>query len=240
MEELLLDFSQRHSTFDDVGQAQTALKGFRSTSGISDAAFLITNLPTTDGQGTYALSTYTEDWHRHYIARNYLDIDPVVQNALTRITPFEWGVEDPNPALKTFFGEANDFGITNHGLSVPIRGIRGDIGVFSISSDLSTKEWANFRHESQSDIMMLAYYYYMACLDIEFPENRAVELTPREYDILSWASKGKSTHTIAEITNLSPKTVEYYLANIRVKLRAGNTTHAVAMAVRWGLIDPLN
>ena len=239
MKNLLGLFAETQTTFQDTGQAETALEDLKQRGGLSDAAFLITNLPTTDGDGTYALSTYSKEWHKHYIARSYLDIDPIVQNALTRITPFSWEIPNPSSELKKFFGEAGEFGISAQGFSVPIRGIRGDIGVFSISADLSPKDWLDYRKEMQSEIMLLGYYYYMACLDIDFPENRDVVLSPREYDILSWAAKGKATFTIAEILSLSPKTIEHYLASSRVKLRAANTTHAVAKAVRWGLIDPL-
>lgn len=240
VKDLLFAFSEKFESFDDTSNAENALSFIKSEIDISDAAFLVTNLPTNAGIGTYALSTYSDDWHKHYMARSYLDIDPVVQNALTRITPFDWDVPDPTPELATFFGEAREFGISNTGFSVPIRGIRGDIGVFSVSSDLSTQDWRLYSREHQSDLMLLAYYFYMASVDMEHPENRSVSLSPREYDVLSWISRGKSAHTVAAILGLSQKTIELYLSNVRVKLRAANTTHAVAKAVKWGMIDPID
>lgn len=240
MKDLLFAFGEEYATFDDASTAEAALSFIKSKIDVSDAAFLVTNLPTNEGLGTYAMSTYTDDWHKHYMARSYLDIDPVVQNALRQITPFDWQNDNPSPELKRFFGEAKEFGVSNTGFSVPIRGVRGDIGVFSVSTNLSPDEWQHFRRENQSDMMLLAYYFYMACVDIEFPENRSVVLSPREYDILSWMAVGKSTHVVAAILGLSPKTVEHYLASARIKLRAANTTHAVAKAVKWGLINPLD
>ena len=240
MKDLLFAFSEKFETFDDTSQAESALSFIKSEIDISDAAFLVTNLPSTHTIGTYALSTYGNDWHDHYMARSYLDIDPVVHNALSRITPFDWEVKNPTPELERFFGEAKEFGISSTGFSIPMRGINGDVGVFSFSSELPAREWSDFRREHQADMMLLAYYYYMACVDIDIPENRHVQLSPREYDVLSWTARGKTTNTIAAILNIHPKTVEHRLANCRVKLRAANTTHAVAKAVKWGLINPID
>ena len=55
-------------------------------------------------------------------------------------------------------------------------------------------------------------------------------LTPREGEVLSWLSKGKTNRDIAQILGLSPRTVDKHLEQIYAKLGVENRTAAVAFA----------
>lgn len=57
-------------------------------------------------------------------------------------------------------------------------------------------------------------------------------LTPREAEVLLWASRGKSNRDIGEILALSPRTVNKHLEHIYVKLGVESRAAAAAMAVR--------
>jgi DNA-binding NarL/FixJ family response regulator len=57
-------------------------------------------------------------------------------------------------------------------------------------------------------------------------------LTLRESEVLKWIARGKSNRDIAEILNLSPRTVNKHLDNIYAKLGVENRTAAAALAVR--------
>jgi LuxR family transcriptional regulator, quorum-sensing system regulator BjaR1 len=62
------------------------------------------------------------------------------------------------------------------------------------------------------------------------------KLTPRESEVLRWVASGKSAREIGEILDISKRTVdEHVLAAVR-KLGAVNRTHAVALALRDGVI----
>lgn len=56
-------------------------------------------------------------------------------------------------------------------------------------------------------------------------------LTPREKEVLLWAARGKTSWEIGMLLNLTEKTVKFYLANARKKLKVQNTTHAVAICL---------
>ena len=64
------------------------------------------------------------------------------------------------------------------------------------------------------------------------------ELTNRERDILTWTAAGKSAQDVACILAISKLTVERHLSNIREKLDATNTVHAVTKSVQRGDIHP--
>ena len=64
-----------------------------------------------------------------------------------------------------------------------------------------------------------------------------IALSKRETDCLQWVAAGKTSLETAIILGLSPHTVNQYLTEATVKLKAVNRTHAVTKAVRLGLIN---
>jgi DNA-binding CsgD family transcriptional regulator len=65
----------------------------------------------------------------------------------------------------------------------------------------------------------------------------AVELTPREYEVLSLIALGYSAPRVAETLVIGPSTVKTHLANIYEKLGVSDRAGAVAKAIRLGLIE---
>lgn len=61
-------------------------------------------------------------------------------------------------------------------------------------------------------------------------------LTSRETDVLNWVARGKSAWEIGEILNISKSTVDDHARRAARKIGAVNRTHAVALAVRDGII----
>ncbi len=64
----------------------------------------------------------------------------------------------------------------------------------------------------------------------------AVELTPRERDVLALLARGWSNKTIAIRLSLAENTVKFHVASIFAKLDATTRTQAVTIGVRRGLI----
>lgn len=63
------------------------------------------------------------------------------------------------------------------------------------------------------------------------------DLTGREVQHLKLASKGLTEDLMAKVIGLSPDTVKHRSKAIRRKLGAKSTTHAVAIALREGIIE---
>lgn len=68
------------------------------------------------------------------------------------------------------------------------------------------------------------------------PEDRTV-LSARERQVLQLLANGATNDEAAKSIGLSPATVRTYVENAMHKLKADSRTHAVALAVRLGLID---
>lgn len=61
-------------------------------------------------------------------------------------------------------------------------------------------------------------------------------LSKREQECLMWMAKGRSNNDIAQILELSERTIKFHVKNILLKLNASNRTEAVAIAARTGWI----
>ncbi len=66
---------------------------------------------------------------------------------------------------------------------------------------------------------------------------QAVGLNGREAEVLTWAARGKTSAEIAQIVNLTKRTVDFHADNARMKLNASTRMHAAAKAASCGLID---
>ena len=67
-------------------------------------------------------------------------------------------------------------------------------------------------------------------------EDRATRLSKREVECLHWTAAGKTSAEIATILDLSEHTINNYLVAVCQKLNSVNRTHAVAKALRQGII----
>ena len=63
-----------------------------------------------------------------------------------------------------------------------------------------------------------------------------VELSDREIDVLRWTADGKTSSEIAEILDISERTVNFHVNRIVAKLGASNKINAAVRAAMLGLI----
>lgn len=71
------------------------------------------------------------------------------------------------------------------------------------------------------------------------PEEKAkvFSITTREIEVMKWLKQGKTSWGISKILNISDSTVRFHINNIKRKLNAENTTHAIAIAFESGLFE---
>jgi len=62
------------------------------------------------------------------------------------------------------------------------------------------------------------------------------KLSPREIEVLRWIANGKSAWEIGEILHIAKRTVAAHTQSAVRKLGATNRAHAVALALRDGII----
>ncbi len=64
------------------------------------------------------------------------------------------------------------------------------------------------------------------------------DLTPRELDVLRYATRGMPNKDIARLIGRTSQTVKAHLKHVMAKLGAANRTEAVTLALKRGIIHP--
>lgn len=206
--------------------------------GIDNAAYAGNNpvAGTTNGYANYAT-----EWKQHYVAHNYQNIDPTLKYGARSIAPVDWRRIERDTDFKTVFNAASDYGITQQGLTIPVRGPFGDTGMLSVTSKCPDHEWEKLISNIIVDLQSVAVHIHDTVMrsDALSQVLRFPTLSQREVEVLQWTAAGKSYQDIGDILGISHRTVEVHLRSGRKKLYAMTTPQAVGRAISLGLIYPL-
>jgi LuxR family transcriptional regulator, quorum-sensing system regulator BjaR1 len=203
--------------------------------------FFVTGLPEQRGESLAPytlLSGWPEAWNNRYIENGYLDADPVVYRMRRSSDPLMWD-EAPfsreDAAAARVMNEAPDFGLVC-GLSIPIHSIQG----FTAGACFSARHRVRWMGQRRAALQLIAIFAHSRTASIVAGRGGEAKpsprLSPREIEVIKWSSAGKSAWDISKILNISEDTVYEYIGNAQRKLGAANRTHAVAQAMRHGLI----
>lgn len=223
---------QGAKTLEDL---QLEIKGLRDTFDVEHVVYHSVN---STGQ-QYAALTYSDEWVDRYIAQGYERIDPVVQGCFRRFHPVDWRRLDwSGKAAREFQGESIDSGVGNQGFSIPIRGPNGQFAMFTISDRRNDIAWEKYTETHVRDLILSAHFVNQKALEIERGSDEAetASLSPREIDALTMLAMGYNRAQAAESLSISEHTLRIYIESARFKLKASNTTHAVAKGLNMGLI----
>ncbi len=227
---------------DKDDKPKSMIEAIREVYGFKNVAYLGLNLPNKlTENGPLVLTTYSLEWIEHYKDRNFVDFDPVLYQSLKSILPSDWQeFNQSEKRVRDLFNEARLFGIGRQGLSLPIRGPRGELALFSITSDDDLKNWLILKNECMGELQILANHLHTQITGVDNSSIRHFDQVPRlskrEIEVLTWAAAGKTVADIAIILSISAHTVRTYLEMSRARLNAINTTHAVARALSLDLI----
>ncbi len=82
-------------------------------------------------------------------------------------------------------------------------------------------------------------HFHLALSDILKHDQDGMEfpsLTEREIEVLSWLKEGKTSWEISVILDISERTINFHVTNMKKKLNASNRMGAVAQAMHLGLV----
>jgi len=190
---------------------------------------------------TMYITNFSNDWRKHYRSNAYASDDLIGNHSKITLTPFIWSDLQKSYSLtkrqKIIFDEGAEAGLSG-GATVPIHGPGMARAAFSVANSMDEKEFEKFFLNYRHEVHLMATYAHekVIALNLHKPLKGEVVLTPRETEIMVWISKGKSRWEVAAILGISEDTVKTHLENVRRKLKASNTTHAIAIALLHGLI----
>ncbi|SLN45856.1 Transcriptional activator protein LasR [Roseovarius albus] len=188
----------------------------------------------------HAFTTYPDRWKNHYMEHGLHLQDPTLEKAARSIAPVDWGRLERSANFQSVFSQAYDFGLPDTGVTIPVRGPFGEVGLFSVSAPLPTDGWQKLRTQIIGNLQSSAVYLHDAVMTSEtvMKSLRFPHLSSREKEILQWVAAGKSQQDIGDILSISLRTVEVHLRSTREKLFALTTAQAVGRGISLGLITP--
>lgn len=184
---------------------------------------------------------YPDEWQARYVKQGFQHKDPTLLMASRSIAPLDWHRIRNEASFQTIFSAAHDFGIAEQGLTIPVRGPLGDIGLFSVTRKCSDEEWSLLKTKILGDLQVAAVHLHDHVLKASTLNQKLMHpsLSSRETEILQWVAAGKSQQDVADILAISNRTVEVHLRSSRTKLTALTTPQAVGRAIGLGLIYPV-
>lgn len=198
-------------------------------------------LPSHAKGSPVLISTYPPGWTAHYLGQRYQRFDPVIIDALRRTEPFQWGgdrVRSRSLAQKQLFDEAATFGI-RCGFTIPIHNPHGPVAAVTFAADTPCGSFER-AVEKQASVLQLMALYFHAHARRKLAPDRVVDgisLSPREYECLAWATRGKTAWEIGQLIGVSRRTAAFHLDNTRAKLGVRSIAQAVA---RFAASRPLD
>lgn len=164
--------------------------------------------------------------------------DEFVKRALSSTMPSWWSGERETPSTRAFemLGDAQQtaLGLPDMpGIAFPVYAEYGAAGlVCFFGTDISLSD------TSTPGIHGRCFVLFGEMVRRELgPVGRTPAVTRRELDCLRLTANGYTSEEIAVVLNLSVHTTNQYLTKVALKLNAVNRMHAVAKALRLGLIE---
>ncbi|MBZ9683913.1 LuxR family transcriptional regulator [Mesorhizobium sp. ESP6-5] len=183
------------------------------------------------------LAAWPEEWTARYFSNGYLARDPTIQLVRQASAPFHWSeVGDlckVCPSGRRIMDEAKEFGL-DQGLTIAFSTLERNPVGFSIAGEKLDSDPCD--RLALQFVMAYAFGCASALVGGELC-RKSVHLSPRQRDVLRWASEGLTVDEIAQRLNISSNTADSHLRSVRERLSVSSTIHAVAEALRLGLIS---
>lgn len=187
-----------------------------------------------------AVTTYPSDWVAHYFEHNYTRKDPVGIVAARGLVPVEWNRLTSCEGYDEVFSAAQDFGISSQGLTIPIRGVLGEISILSVTGGVKNAEFAALIEARLPQLQRCAAILHEGFSQKMSPVKASIApaLSVLESDVLQWAAMGLDYEEISQRAGISERMVSIVLGSVRVKLRVRTTAQAIGRALLRNIITP--
>ncbi len=239
IEGTLVSYAQRLERAERTDQIRNAFQHFIESAGFTSFSCKRVGPYRQMIQDCVLLSTKPEAWIELYVERGYARFDPILQEAQRRRNSFTWSEIANRPTLTARQREVL-VGLAQHnlaeGLSIPIVNLNGCVGTVNIAGPPDSLD-----EIGRSAMAMASVFLYQKLISLRpAPTSEPAadtSLSPREIEILSWITEGKSDWQIGQILSISEKTVNYHIENVKRKFGVATRVQAVVGAIRQGMLQ---
>ena len=164
--------------------------------------------------------------------------EAVIKHILVSTAPFWWSSNTASISFDNFRRlswavEAEPCLPGTSGLAFPVHAEHGQSGVVLFMGPAIVVD-----ELSLCDIHARCFALFNAVARVRSPESgKTPSMSKRELECLRLTANGQTSEDIARLLGLSVHTANQYLTNATQKLNAVNRMHAVAKALRLGLIE---
>lgn len=183
-------------------------------------------------------SNYPEAWLRRYHEQCYMDIDPTVAHGMRTSAPVVWNdAFFANANARQMWVEAQEHGL-RHGWAQSRRDPEGTYSLLALARTEGALTAAELQRLSprMQWLVHAAHEAMRASGQDPAREQPAADLSDREIDVLRWTAEGKTSAEVADILNISERTVNFHINSVVAKLGACNKTSAAVRAAMLGLL----
>ncbi|UJD97133.1 LuxR family transcriptional regulator [Serratia plymuthica] len=223
----------------------------RKLSSLGSPEYAYTVVRKKNPSDVLIISSYPDEWVDLYRANNFQLTDPVILTAFKRTSPFAW---DENITLMSdlkftkIFSLFKQYNIIN-GFTFVLHDHMNNLALLSVIIASNGQEELEKRLSSERGAMQMLLIdineqmYRLAGAASSSNQKYHTDadkpiFTPRENEVLYWASMGKTYGEIAAIAGISVSTVKFHMGNIVVKLGVSNARQAIRLGVELELITP--
>ncbi|MEQ9723064.1 helix-turn-helix transcriptional regulator [Yersinia alsatica] len=198
------------------------------------------------------ISNYPLDWVKKYKKNSYHLIDPVILTAKDKVAPFAWddnSVINKKSTDSAVFKLAREYNIIN-GYTFVLHDNSNNMATLSISNgsddSICFDESIETNKEKIQMLLILTHekmlgLYHNSAEKNESGSNKIERdiFSPRENEILYWASVGKTYSEISIILGIKRSTVKFHIGNVVRKLGVLNAKHAIRLGIELKLIKSI-
>lgn len=185
--------------------------------------------------------TYDPGWITRYKDNDYFKIDPVVVCGTKSFLPLDWAHLDHESAVaRGFFAEADRFDVGRQGITLPVRGAGGERALFTVTANMSMREWEQRRAGYMKEFQMIGHYMHDRIVELSGYRDIAPKpaLSPREMTCLEFAARGATVKQIAASLHITDRAVRLYLSSGCAKLDCATIPQAIAKTVAREMLRP--
>lgn len=213
------------------------LKVAKSVYPLTTTSYLGLNIPLGAERKRFVQCTYSDQWVKHCVSLEPLNISRLASLTLALHTPLDWSDLPETPDTQKLLRHAQGMTAGRQILSIPMRPLVGETAIFFVAAEMATDEWEAQKKTVLREFHVLASYFHQHILRIHgHNAETQILVSARELDCLKWMAAGKTAWEASVILGISERTVRFHLNAAREKLNCLTTTQAVAQAVSRQLI----
>jgi DNA-binding CsgD family transcriptional regulator len=195
---------------------------------------------------SYVFTTLPTEWVSRYDQAGYAEVDPRVLYSFESAIPFVWDQDSErgkSERLDGFLDDAFEHGIGS-GVSFSVRSALGGFVLVAFNSPRARLDDLRRFEISRNlgDMVLLGIYFHEIFMKTVIerglpPKSQGAPLSPQEKRCLTLAAHGYTSRRIAELLNISERTVELYFSQLRSKLDVRTRNEAVGKAIDERIIQ---